>query len=73
MQYFHPADLKAMGLPAWQVTNAIPLSPDQAVLAANLHGGSQPMFAPERRHLSHFHRKAISSRVSVNSRHSKTH
>lgn len=32
--YYHPADLKSMKLPTWQVTNAIPLTPDQAVLAA---------------------------------------
>ena len=35
--YFYPADLKAMSLPQWQVTNAIPLTPDQAVLAATRH------------------------------------
>jgi hypothetical protein len=35
--YFHPADLKSMSLPQWQVTNAIPLTPDQAVLAAMRH------------------------------------
>lgn len=35
--YFYPADLKAMNLPQWQPTNAIPLSPDQAVLAAMRH------------------------------------
>lgn len=33
-EYFSPADLKTMNLPQWQVTNAIPLAPDQAVLAA---------------------------------------
>jgi hypothetical protein len=36
-QYFYPADLKTMNLPAWHVTNAIPLAPDQAVLAAMRH------------------------------------
>jgi len=35
--YFYPADMKAMSLPQWQVTNAIPLTPDQAVLAATRH------------------------------------
>jgi hypothetical protein len=35
--YYYPDDLKAMNLPAWHVTNAIPLSPDQATLAAMRH------------------------------------
>ena len=33
-QYFYPSDLKSMNLPAWQVTNTVPLVPDQAALAA---------------------------------------
>ena len=40
-QYFYPADLKTMNLPAWQVTNAIPLTPDQAVLAAMRHASTK--------------------------------
>jgi hypothetical protein len=32
--YYYPADLKGKNLPVWQVTNAIPVTPDQAVLAA---------------------------------------
>ena len=32
--YYYPADLKSMNLPTWQVTNAIPVTPDQAVIAA---------------------------------------
>lgn len=32
--YYYPADLKKLKLPAWQVTNAIPVTPDQAVLSA---------------------------------------
>ena len=32
--YYYPADLKSMNLPTWQVTNAIPVTPDQAVMAA---------------------------------------
>ena len=35
--YYYPADLKAKNLPTWQATNAIPLTPDQAVLAAMRH------------------------------------
>jgi len=38
--YFYPADLKGMRLPSWYVTNTIPLTPDQAVLAAVRHLGS---------------------------------
>jgi hypothetical protein len=33
-EYYYPADLKSMNLPVWQVTNAIPVTPDQAVAAA---------------------------------------
>jgi len=36
-EYFYPADLKAMNLPVWKGTNAMPLTPDQAVLAAMRH------------------------------------
>ena len=32
--YYYPADLKMMNLPTWHVTNAIPVTPNQAVLAA---------------------------------------
>lgn len=32
--YYYPADLKSMKLPTWQVTNAIPVTPNQAVMAA---------------------------------------
>ncbi len=39
-RYFYPADLKTRNLPAWQVTNAIPLTPDQAVLAAMRHAST---------------------------------
>ena len=35
--YYYPADLRAKNLPTWQVTNTIPLTPDQAVLAAMRH------------------------------------
>jgi hypothetical protein len=35
--YYYPADLKARNLPDWHVTNAIPLTPDQAVSAAIRH------------------------------------
>ncbi len=35
--YYYPADLKAKNLPPWHVTNTIPLTPDQAVLAATRH------------------------------------
>ena len=35
--YYYPADLKARNLPTWHVTNAIPLTPDQAALAAMSH------------------------------------
>ncbi len=34
VDYYYPADLHAMDLPAWSLTNAIPLSPDAAVRAA---------------------------------------
>lgn len=33
-EFYYTADLKNMSLPVWQVTNAIPVTPDQAVLAA---------------------------------------
>ncbi|HEU5123408.1 MAG TPA: hypothetical protein VFW05_05015 [Verrucomicrobiae bacterium] len=33
-EYYYPADLKGRTLPVWQVTNAIPLTPDHAVIAA---------------------------------------
>lgn len=36
-QYFYPADLKTMNLPVWHGTNVMPLTPDQAVLAAMRH------------------------------------
>ena len=32
--YYYPVDLEAMKLPQWDLTNAIPLSPDTAVKAA---------------------------------------
>jgi len=35
--YFYPADLKSMNLPPWYITNAMPLTPDQAVLSAIRH------------------------------------
>ena len=34
VDYYYPADLQTMNLPAWSLTNAIPLSPDAAVRAA---------------------------------------
>ena len=34
VDYYYPADLQAMKLPSWGLTNAIPLSPDAAVRAA---------------------------------------
>jgi hypothetical protein len=33
-EWWDTSDLKEMNLPIWQVTNAIPLTPDKAVLAA---------------------------------------
>lgn len=38
--YYYPADLQAMGLPRWNLTNAIPLSPEAAVKAA-MHYASE--------------------------------
>lgn len=35
--YYYTDDLKTMKLPPWQLTNAVPLAPDQAVLAATRH------------------------------------
>ena len=32
--YYYPAELQAMKLPSWNLTNAVPLSPDAAVTAA---------------------------------------
>jgi hypothetical protein len=40
-QYFYPSDLKTMNLPAWQVTNTIPLAPDEAVLAAMRYASAE--------------------------------
>jgi hypothetical protein len=40
-EYYHPVDLKAMNLPKWNVTNAIPLTPDKAVLAAMRYASSK--------------------------------
>jgi hypothetical protein len=34
VKYYTPADLTTMGLPAWHLTNAVPLSPDQAIGSA---------------------------------------
>jgi len=34
VDYYYPADLQTMKLPPWNLTNAIPLSPDAAVTAA---------------------------------------
>ena len=34
VDYYYPADLQTMNLPSWNLTNAIPLSPDAAVRAA---------------------------------------
>ena len=33
-EYYYPADLQTMKLPTWNLSNAIPLSPDAAVRAA---------------------------------------
>jgi hypothetical protein len=33
-EYYYPADLQTMNLPDWNLTNAIPLSPDAAVRSA---------------------------------------
>ena len=34
VDYYYPADLQAMKLPPWNLTNPIPLSPDAAVISA---------------------------------------
>jgi hypothetical protein len=34
VDHYYPADLQTMNLPRWNLTNAIPLSPDAAVKAA---------------------------------------
>ncbi len=34
VEYYYPADLQAMNLPAWNLTHAIPLAPDAAVRVA---------------------------------------
>jgi hypothetical protein len=39
--YYYPDDLKSMNLPVWEVTNAIPLTPDRAVLAATRYATRQ--------------------------------
>jgi hypothetical protein len=33
-EWWDPSELNSMNLPTWQVTNAMPLTPDKAVLAA---------------------------------------
>jgi hypothetical protein len=39
--YYYPDDLKSRNLPVWEVTNAIPLTPDRAVLAATSYATSE--------------------------------
>jgi hypothetical protein len=39
--YYYPDDLKSRNLPVWEVTNAIPLTPDRAVLAATRYATSE--------------------------------
>ncbi len=39
--YYYPADLQSMNLPSWNLTNAIPLSPDAAVRAAMHQAGQK--------------------------------
>lgn len=41
VDYYYPADLQTMSLPSWNLTNAIPLSPDAAVRAAMRHATKQ--------------------------------
>lgn len=38
VDYYFPADLQTMNLPHWELTNAVPLSPDAAVRAAMEYG-----------------------------------
>ena len=40
VDYYYPTDLQTMNLPAWNLTNSIPLSPDAAVRAA-MHYASE--------------------------------
>jgi hypothetical protein len=40
VDYYYPADLQTMNLPPWNLTNAIPLSPDAAMRAA-MHYASE--------------------------------
>jgi len=39
--YYYPDDLKSRNLPVWEVTNAIPLTPDRAVLAATRYAAGE--------------------------------
>ena len=41
VDYYYPADLQTMNLPSWNLTNAIPLSPDAAVGAAMRYATEQ--------------------------------
>lgn len=41
VEYYYPADLQAMHLPAWDLTNRIPLSPDIAVVTAMHYASEQ--------------------------------
>jgi hypothetical protein len=41
VDYYYPADLRAKSLPSWNLTNAIPLSPDAAVRAAMRYATAQ--------------------------------
>lgn len=40
-QYYYPADLQRSNLPSWNLTNAIPLSPDAAVKAATAYAAKK--------------------------------
>ena len=41
VDYYYPAELQNMNLPRWNLTNAIPLSPDAAVRTAMRHASEQ--------------------------------
>jgi hypothetical protein len=72
--YYYPADLKTMKLPTWDVTNAIPLTPDRAVLAATRYlNTKQPDIVSwdvDRIELSHEFDSTWTYIISLTDRHS---